>query len=47
MQFIYALERAEKTFDMTLYPRSRHTISDPALSKHMQTRLTRYLLDNL
>lgn len=47
MQFSYALERADKTFDMMLYPRSRHTISDPALSRHMRTLLTKYLLDNL
>lgn len=47
VQFIYALQRANKSFDMMVYPRSRHTISDPALSRHMRTLLTNYLLDNL
>jgi dipeptidyl-peptidase-4 len=47
VQLIYALQRAGKPFDMMLYPRSRHGISDPALSRHMRTLLTNYLLDNL
>ncbi len=47
VQFIYALQRAGKTFDMMLYPRSRHGVSDPAQSRHMRTLLTNYLLDNL
>ncbi|MBC8137315.1 MAG: S9 family peptidase [Fibrella sp.] len=47
VQLIYALQRAGKPFDMMVYPRSRHGISDPALSRHMRTLLTNYLLDNL
>ncbi len=47
VQLIYALQRAGKPFDMMLYPRSRHGISDPALSQHMRTLLTTFLLDNL
>ncbi|MBC7806278.1 MAG: S9 family peptidase [Akkermansiaceae bacterium] len=47
VQLIDALQRAGKPFDMMVYPRSRHGISDPALSRHMRTLLTNYLLDNL
>ncbi|MFO0980983.1 MAG: S9 family peptidase [Planctomycetota bacterium] len=36
MQFIYALERSGKTFDLMIYPKSRHGIGDPELRWHMR-----------
>ncbi len=48
IQFIYALERAQKTnFDLELYPRSRHGVGDPALARHLRTVMTDYLLNKL
>jgi len=48
MQFIYALEKAQKTnFDLQLYPRSGHGVSDPALARHLRTVMTNYLLEKL
>ena len=37
MQLVYALQRAGKQFEMMFYPKSRHGIGDPALSKHHRT----------
>ena len=36
LQFAYELQRAGKPFDMMLYPRSRHGISDPRLNFHVR-----------
>jgi len=37
IQLAYELQKAQKPFEMMLYPRSRHGITDPALVKHMRT----------
>ena len=43
-----ALQRAGKPFELMLYPRSRHGVSDPLLVKHMRTlMLERTYLTNL
>ncbi len=47
MQFVYELQKAGKQFDLMLYPKSRHGVGDPQLSKHMQELMTKYILDNL
>jgi dipeptidyl-peptidase-4 len=36
VQFAYELQRAGKPFEMMLYPRSRHGISDPRLNLHLR-----------
>jgi dipeptidyl-peptidase-4 len=36
LQFAYELERAGKPFEMMLYPRSRHGITDPLLNLHLR-----------
>jgi dipeptidyl-peptidase-4 len=44
---IDALERAGKDYQLQLYPRQRHGVGDPALSKHLRAVTTRFLLENL
>jgi dipeptidyl-peptidase-4 len=36
LQFAYELQRAGKPFEMMLYPKSRHGISDPQLNYHVR-----------
>ncbi len=47
IQFSYELEKAGKQFQLMLYPKSRHAVSDPMLVKHMQTLMTEFILNNL
>jgi dipeptidyl-peptidase-4 len=35
-QFAYELQRAGKQFEMMIYPKSRHGITDPRLYLHLQ-----------
>ena len=35
-QFAYELQRAGKPFEMMMYPRSRHGITDPRLNLHLR-----------
>jgi dipeptidyl-peptidase-4 len=35
-QFVYELQRAGKTFELMIYPRQRHGISDPRLNEHLR-----------
>jgi dipeptidyl-peptidase-4 len=35
-QFIYELQKAGKSFEVMVYPRSRHGIADPLLNKHLR-----------
>jgi dipeptidyl-peptidase-4 len=35
MQLIYELQQAGKPFNLMLYPKSRHQVSDPALVRHL------------
>jgi dipeptidyl-peptidase 4 len=48
IQLAYELQKAQKPFEMMLYPRSRHSVTDPALVKHLRTQMfefvTRHLL---
>jgi len=34
-QFAYELQRAGKSFEMMVYPKSAHGVADPRLRKHM------------
>lgn len=36
VQFAYELQRAGKPFEMMLYPRSHHSITDPRLNRHVR-----------
>jgi len=36
LQFVYELQRAEKPFELMLYPRSRHSVTDPRLNLHLR-----------
>ncbi len=47
VQFAYALQKAGKSFEMMLYPASRHGIGDPQLRKHLSALRTRFILENL
>ncbi|HET7435851.1 MAG TPA: S9 family peptidase [Thermoanaerobaculia bacterium] len=40
IQFAYELEKAGKKFEMMLYPKSRHGVTDPALVYHLQRVMT-------
>lgn len=47
IQFAYALQKANKPFDLMLYPKSRHGVVDPALVKHMRSLMTEFIEKNL
>jgi dipeptidyl-peptidase-4 len=36
VQFIYELQRAGRNFELMVYPRSRHAVTDPLLNKHLR-----------
>jgi dipeptidyl aminopeptidase/acylaminoacyl peptidase len=47
MQLAYELQKAGKQFQLMLYPKSRHGVTDPLLVKHMRTMMTDFVLANL
>ncbi|HLA09787.1 MAG TPA: S9 family peptidase [Pyrinomonadaceae bacterium] len=47
LQFVYELQRAGKQFELTLYPKSRHGVTDPILLKHMRQMMTDFIQENL
>jgi dipeptidyl-peptidase-4 len=47
IQFAYELQKAGKPFQLMLYPKSRHGVSDPLLLKHMRMTMTEFILANL
>ena len=47
IQLVYALQKAGKQFDLMLYPKSRHGVTDPLLLKHMRQMMTDYIVENL
>ena len=44
LQFAYELQRAGKPFEMMLYPRSRHGISDPRLNLHVRQSMLDFVM---
>jgi dipeptidyl-peptidase-4 len=42
-QFAEALQRANKPFELMIYPRSRHSVADPALVKHLRATMLAFL----
>lgn len=47
MQLVYELQKADKPFQLMLYPKSRHGVSDPLLVKHMREMMTNFIIENL
>ena len=47
LQFIYALQKAGKQFDLMIYPKSRHGVTDPLLVRHMRQMMTDFIVANL
>lgn len=47
VQFIYELQRAGKPFELMVYPKSRHGVSDPLLVKHLQQTMLDFTLKHL
>ncbi len=47
IQFVYELQKAGKQFDLMIYPKSRHGVTDPLLLKHMRQMMTDFILENL
>ncbi|MEW6207368.1 MAG: S9 family peptidase [Acidobacteriota bacterium] len=47
IQFAYELQKANKPFQLMLYPQSRHGIVDPMLVRHMYAMMTEFIEKNL
>ncbi|HEY6332285.1 MAG TPA: DPP IV N-terminal domain-containing protein [Blastocatellia bacterium] len=47
IQLIYALQRAGKQFNLMLYPKSRHGVTDPVLNEHLMKMMTDFIFQNL
>jgi dipeptidyl-peptidase-4 len=47
MQIAYELQKADKQFDLMIYPTQRHGITNPAQVKHWYTMMTDFVLKNL
>ncbi len=47
MQFVYELEKADKPFELMLYPKSRHGVTDPLLVKQMRERMLEFTIRTL
>lgn len=47
IQFIYELQKAGKQFQLMLYPKSRHGVTDPPLLKHMRQMMLDFIVENL
>jgi dipeptidyl-peptidase-4 len=47
VQFVYELQKAGKQFQLMVYPKSRHGVTEPMLLKHMRQMMTDFILANL
>jgi dipeptidyl-peptidase-4 len=47
MQLAYELEKASQPFQMLIYPKSRHGVTDPALVKHLRQTMLDFTLTHL
>jgi dipeptidyl-peptidase 4 len=47
MQFVYELQKAGKQFQLMLYPKSRHGVTDPLLLKHLRQMMLDFIVENL
>ena len=46
-QLAYELQKADKQFDLMIYPTARHGLTNPAQVKHWYTMMTEFILKNL
>jgi dipeptidyl-peptidase-4 len=47
VQFVYELQKAQKPFQLMLYPKSRHGVTDPQLVKHLRSTMLSFVLEHL
>ena len=47
MQFAYELQKADKPFQLMIYPESRHGVTDPALILHLRQTMLDFILEHL
>ena len=47
LQIAWDLQKAGKPFEMMLYPKSRHGVSDPDLSLHLRQTMARFILKTI
>ena len=47
IQFIYELEKANKPYQLQVYPKSRHGVGDPALVAHMRAAMWKFIQETL
>ncbi len=47
LQFVYELQKAGKHFELMLYPKSRHGVTDPQLAKHLRERMLEFTIRTL
>lgn len=47
IQLAYELQKAGKQFELMLYPKNRHGVTDPTQSRHMRELMTEFILANL
>jgi dipeptidyl-peptidase-4 len=47
VQFVYELQKAGKQFQLMVYPKSRHGVTDPVLVTHMRQMMTDFIIANL
>jgi len=47
LQFAYELQRAGKPFELMLYPKSRHHLTDPLLEKHLRSTMLDFAMRHL
>jgi dipeptidyl-peptidase 4 len=47
IQFVYELQKAGKQFQLMVYPKSRHGVTDPLLLKHMRQMMLEFIVENL
>ncbi|MBF8300684.1 MAG: Dipeptidyl aminopeptidase/acylaminoacyl-peptidase, partial [Acidobacteria bacterium] len=43
-QFVYELQRAGKSFEMMIYPRQRHGVTDPRLNTHLRRLMLDFIM---
>ena len=46
-QFVYELQQADKTFEMMVYPRQRHGVTDPRLNKHLHQLMFDFIMGSV
>ena len=47
LQFTYELQKAGKSFELMLYPKSRHSVTDPDLNTHLRRGMLDFILEHL